>query len=75
MDEGDRDTLRAFAVDDSALTLRRFMSVKKFRFLLEKGLYFSPASQFADGLEGHYTHLQERERAAWIDARKWGARA
>lgn len=52
--------LRSFETTNGDLVLRRYMEKWKFLNLLtSKSLYFAPASQFLDNLEGHYTHLDE----------------
>ena len=67
--------LRRFETSDDALVLRRYMADWKFVDLIaSSSLYFAPASEFSDKLEGHYTHLDsersDRQLARWgLDSR------
>jgi hypothetical protein len=52
------DYLRQFEVTDSSLVVRRYMTHWKFSQTVKtRTLYFAPASQFSDELEGHHTKL------------------
>ena len=70
--------LREFETLDDGLILRRYVADWKFNDLLSsRSLYFAPASQFSDKLEGHYTHLDnelsEQQLARWgLDFRSRG---
>jgi len=62
--------LRSFETADDSLLLCRYMTDWKFVDLISsRSLYFTPASEFSDKLEGHYTHLDselaERQLARW----------
>jgi hypothetical protein len=64
------DTLRLYEVAEGSLRLTRVMSFCKFHDLLESNtLYFSPASQFEDKLEGNNTNLDyqksEEQLISW----------
>ena len=64
------EILRCFETSDDALVLRRYMANWKFVDLItSRFLYFAPASEFSDTLEGHYTHrdgeLSDRQLARW----------
>jgi hypothetical protein len=69
------DALRGFGLSARDAILRRFMSWPKFQSLIEtQTLYFSPASEFEDKTEGHYTNQDEREREAFLRKLGFSAR-
>lgn len=54
--------LKELETKDNRLFLRRFMNFSKFQHLINtQTLYFSPASEFDDNLEGHYTSKDHEE--------------
>jgi hypothetical protein len=65
------DSLRHFELQDDERVLRRFLTMAKFRHLLEScSLYLAPACDFSDELEGHYTFLDYKMWDAQL--RQWG---
>lgn len=63
------ERVRHYELQDSKAVIRRYFTQEKFDDLLDSGeLYFSPASTFADPLEGFYL---ERDFANLESSLRW----
>jgi hypothetical protein len=71
MSTSNLDFLRHYELRDKKGVLRRFLTIDKFKHLLETGsLYLAPACDFKDKLEGHYTF---KDYQRWDNQlRRWG---